>query len=619
MSSRPVDDPPSAKRTGISTPGAAVAKRDGPSRSAVDLLELPWVFSQLKPLTVTEFLKHARLRMVELTEHDLEALHRQRILVPLLRASRDGRKLRAEIRANRGVTFRQWRWDPTWSLGHERLTGRTSDIAWHDPSLERYRRWSGRTIVSNNRSAALDQYLYSPYQVIALPFLKASFRYFEHADTDRGRVAEIKAPRPLLARWQATGKRLRGAIIAATALEARHRPDIVCSFNTNGRDDAEYIDWQQQSDSGITMEWLGVDRTWLSNTAGWLLRAADSFDPLGDWLDVVRVATPSRWERLRGDALVALDMRIVSELLLACHDDVQAQDDEASRSRSAARDPRPLGGRLTRKRGVDDVLTEYGLSPHPRLVVVLEGATEMYMWPRLLDYFGISRDEDFITAIDRGGVDRNIEPLLAYAAPRVIPTRPAGSLELTRPPTRFLIVTDPEGKMGTPELREKRRKTWVNRLLESLPPEYRDESLRPQLDRLVFVETWNAKGEAFEFANFTTREIAMAIRQTSSPLASKPLAQVQTSVGNLRRRRDGLKSLGVAAPHKGELAPQLWSILNRKLDRAASRGTQLNVPVARIVVRAFDLAAEWPRGNSTQLLGPIPRSRDAQTQNQGHE
>lgn len=593
--------------------GAADFRLVGPGRSTVELLELPWVFTQLKPLTAKEFLKHARLRMVELAEHDLEAMHRKRILVPLLRASRDGRTLRADIRAGGGTTFHQEHWDPTWWLGNQRLMSTTDEISWHDPGSERYTRWDNRTITVNDRSLALDQYLYSPHQTIALPFLKASFRYFEHTDTERGRVAEIKAPRALLARWQATERRLRTAIIAATALEARYRPNIVYSFKTNGRDDAEYNDWQQLSDSDITLKWLGVDTTWLWNTAGWLLRLADSFDPLGDWLDVVRVATPSRWDRLRGDALIAMDIRIVSELLMACHDDAPPQNNTTIGSSSPPRDPRPLRGRLTSKRKVDDVLTEYGLSPHPRLVVVLEGATEMYMWPRLLDYFGISRDEDFITPIDRGGVDRNIETLLAYAAPRVIPTRPQGTLQLTRPPTRFLIVTDPEGKMATAELREHHRQVWVTRLLESLPLEFRDESLRPQLDQLVFVETWNDKGEAFEFANFTTRQVAAAIRRTSSPLAAKSLAEVERSVANLRRRRDGMKSLGVSAPKKGELAPQLWPILNKKLDRATRHGTELNIPVARIVVRAFDLAAEWPRGSSTQLLGPIPRLSDART------
>src|SRR5690348_15358467 len=93
----------------------------GPQRSTVELLGLPWVFTQLKPLTAQDFLKEVRRRNVDLTEPDLEAMHKKRILVPLLRASRDGRTLRAEVRAQRGMRFRHDHWDPTWLLGTQRL------------------------------------------------------------------------------------------------------------------------------------------------------------------------------------------------------------------------------------------------------------------------------------------------------------------------------------------------------------------------------------------------------------------------------------------------------------------------------------------------------------------
>ena len=125
---------------------------------------------------------------------------------------------------------------------------------------------------------------------------------------------------------------MRGAIVAATALEARYLPDVVYSYRTNGRDGAEYETWLREDDDGATLDWLGVDATWLWNTAAWLLRLASNYDPLGDWIDVIRIATPSRWERLRGDALTAIDTRTVSELLLKCHDAVSTDDDTDNES-----------------------------------------------------------------------------------------------------------------------------------------------------------------------------------------------------------------------------------------------------------------------------------------------
>ena len=67
-------------------------------RSPLDLLELPYSFSQVPLLTAEQFRREASGRGIELTEDELEGLHRARVLVPMFRLSRDGRPIAKALR-----------------------------------------------------------------------------------------------------------------------------------------------------------------------------------------------------------------------------------------------------------------------------------------------------------------------------------------------------------------------------------------------------------------------------------------------------------------------------------------------------------------------------------------
>jgi len=61
-------------------------------RSAVDLVELPYTFTQLPLLTADGYIRAASARGAgQLTEGSLEVLHRLGYLAPFLRVKRDGR------------------------------------------------------------------------------------------------------------------------------------------------------------------------------------------------------------------------------------------------------------------------------------------------------------------------------------------------------------------------------------------------------------------------------------------------------------------------------------------------------------------------------------------------
>jgi hypothetical protein len=256
----------------------------------------------------------------------------------------------------------------------------------------------------------------------------------------------------------------------------------------------------------------------------------------------------------------------------------------------------PVASRLKRRQPLDQALTEFGLSPHPRLVIVFEGATEMTIWPRLLDYYGTRRDDDLFSIVDAEGVGNTIRALAAYIAPRGIHDAADGILVLTRPPTRLLLVCDPEGQMDTPAKREKRRSGLVDRIMDTLPEDARTEFARSQIDGFVVVETWNAASESFEFAHFKDRQIAQAFRRIPGRHTTNSVDDLAAIVKKLRVERGNLESVNRRIS-KVALANELWPVLERKITTAEQRGTAEQIPIIRILDRAFRLAGEFPSRN----------------------
>lgn len=82
-------------------------------RSPVDLLEFPFVFTQLRPLLASGFVREAKDRGVNLNEIQLEGLHRFGLLPPLLRIRRDGRAIARHRSADPILARQLAHWQPT--------------------------------------------------------------------------------------------------------------------------------------------------------------------------------------------------------------------------------------------------------------------------------------------------------------------------------------------------------------------------------------------------------------------------------------------------------------------------------------------------------------------------
>lgn len=556
-------------------------------RSPQELLDLPFAFTQIGPLSAEAFVSAARERSVDLSYGVLEALHQTRVLTPLLRVRRDNRLI--QTLAKRGDSGAQHLAaqipSSRYSLELARSTGRL-----YDPGNELFfsRRRLERSV--NRRHYQSSEYLYSHHQLLLLPLIQKALPYLRYP---RSRRPYFDVTEPWRSFWPARGSQYRGIAIALTALEPLYYARIVGSLRLPSIADFDRFDrWRKRVGLTSTMRWLGVDAAWFKDTGEFLLDEANRIDPLGGWIEVVREADADTWNRLTGLARSAIDLRIAAELVLRYYDDLAKGRRAKPIEVNSTRFRDAFHSRLTRTQNKERVLSDFGLSPHPSLILVLEGATELRIFPRVMEHFGVSRSREFIALEDAEGVDKDISPLLAYAvAPRIDATADEGYLRLTRPLTRVLFVSDPEGLMTTRDDRERRRKKWVERLARAVPAEHRTKSVLAALDRLVYVDTWSQSGLSFEFAHFSDQQIARAMgvvdRRARQPSVNERTKQVQAC----RRRRGNLREL---MPHtsKLDLTDELWPVLERRLVRSTTKGTERRVPAVRILDRAVELASQ---------------------------
>jgi hypothetical protein len=558
------------------------------TRRTSDLVELPHTFSQLRLMTGERFARDARERSVFLNESDLEALHRIRVLVPFLRVSRSMRMLRGFARKHARQEWNLQHWQP---LERSELQRAHGERRLFDPEFEPFRSHESRQRSVGGWTVDQSVYLYSPHQFTLLPLVVEALR-FRQVDTSGTRLS---LPRHVQERLTELSSARRQVLVAASALEAIYYTDLVRKYATSLEDVLDYEAWRNNLPPTFFLNWLDVSAEWIRNQGAALLREGHRIDPLGTWAELVGRADPDAWGALRGDARIVIEMRILAEILLRYYDHlVRAKHAPAIEvGQRGAPKASPFYWRLERQRPLDAVLTEFGLSPHPSLVLVVEGATELLLVPRVMAMFEINLDEDFIALQSADGVGRDLRPLIAYVAPRLVRDAQDRFLDLLRPPTQVLVVADPEGPLSTAAGRERKRRSWVERILLTLPPRDRTPPVQEQIDSLVTLRTWNHRGDSFEFAHFTDRQLATAILRVRGGHRRRTLAQTLATVERVRARRGNLATC--VGGRKLDLADALWPTLHRRIERAEASKTASKIPIIKVLDLALELASELPR------------------------
>jgi hypothetical protein len=560
------------------------------------VVDVPLVFTQRHILDRRKFRDESRRRGVWLDDAALDLLDRHRVLTPLFRARRPLAGVRAAIRTSEPNTWPRY---PAWTFAGDaaELRGdRESGFVRSGPdSPALSSRAFNREI--EGVSVQVHEALYSPYQLLDLRDASDLLPTLRMRDGSAAARTRLKAA-------QRVAARAADRVVLLTALEPRYYPRVVRNLTMPVHIGFEVWDaTDRQFDARALLKWSGWTSAEILEEARHLLFRAWSIDPLRDWVDLVRFVGSSRWKKLRGDALLAIELRIAAEMLLRFHEDLH-------RAKAAP----PLPTRQSRVRDdlddrlkfdpddLDSTLAAYGLSPHPAVLIIAEGQTEMAVLPLVMAELGVKRAESYIKILNAHSENEKHSLLATYAALPKLGPIDQNTAEFLRPPTRYLIAVDGDHTYRTQHARDAERDRLVDRLAQELAPEYDTPAARDDLRSLILIEAW-ADGLDFERAHFSDRELADAIMALGTAPAGTSAADVETLLAAQRQsalagHARGLEAIWRGWPHKPSkvaLARHLWPTLRTRIRRQRSRAGFDRIPVARVLLLARDLA-ERPRG-----------------------
>lgn len=574
-------------------------------RSTIALLDHDYIFSQRRLLSPKDFADACKARGLTLPDlvfgqDFLDLFHHFRALLPLYRIQRDMEPAKVAARKNDeqalyAAVFGQAprRDGPAlrWYRDHGWL---------HDPRIEPHRprrRYTSKIRALKGHYVRTSEYAYSQYQLLLVPSLRSVV-----AKVRFGRIRndvlplKIVAGAAQLAEWQAASLENDDLVRVLSILEVRYLPRVTGRLTRHGWGDLEGVaSYSDNLDPATILTRLEWSPERLREAAERLLITAHSIDPLGKWHRLIAAGRSETWSDLRGDALVANDHRVAAEVVLQFYEELVDVGAAPQIEAPPNRFWHPLRERLTASGDLDKMLTDFGLSPHPSLVLVLEGPTEMYIIPRVMDVLGIPRRRDFIVLVDSGGENHDLGPLAAYvSAPGLGESVGSDGIALSRPVTRFMVAVDGDRTHRDAADREKNRGNWVRTIHSAVEQHYGEDVSRETLDSQVFFETWDDDGNSFEFAHFSDSDIADAIQRAYAARhegKSLPHSELLATLSKMRAHRENLKKLlSKRGLSKLDLAVELWPSLERSLLAADSRSAADQIPVARVLLRADELA-----------------------------
>lgn len=578
-----------------------VLDEHGPAASTIAAASMAWAFTQHEPLDTGTFITQASRRGVRLDPPMLRELYRRRLLIPFvsityLPVAAPSSAPGPEPPRRGGTRFAQLKW--------ARDTGRLRDLSTMPfmPRLPFERRgqrardwWNGL--------------LYSWYQLLVLPEIDGLLAY--RRDHRRGdhRIAWLPEPHPVLL---VRAAKLRTTAIALTALEARYLPVLDPEWiQLVNADAAGWRAYRECFDPVMVSGQLGYTAVQARQDADWLLLRAHRIEPAGDsWSNLIRRAPSRAWDGLKDAALSAMDYRIAAEILLLFYEDL------ASRGQAEPLPDVPPGSshhlryRLSqRDRTLDEDLTHLGISPHPRVVLAVEGETEEAHIPltwKALDY---PDAPELMRPLKLGGVDRDLEKVAALAAAPLISGKAPGRAGwlLIKPPTCLYIAVDPEGQYFAPGKVPQTHTAILNEIKAVLKAQGVTEANPDDLGKLVKIHTWSQS--CYEFAHFTDDELADAIMAVHMTINGWTRDQLVATLSDWRRRGKDIKRVWESgrwdgqqpAPtgrwdyevSKTELANALWPVLEAKIERCRTDPAAPIPEIAEVIHDAYLIAQRW--------------------------
>ena len=438
---------------------------------------------------------------------------------------------------------------------------------------------------------------YSRYQLLALSLLNDVLAERKYQRYGKRRIARLPTPDAALVKRMS---KRRQAAAALTALEARYLPNLDPEWIqlTGVPDTADWEVYRARFDPTQMQARLQYPVEQVRQDAEWLLAHSLSIDPVGaDWGRLMRRAPAKSWKDLKDAALVAMDDRIAAEILLRFYEDLVLQGQaEPLPELSNARAWHPLVERISYHPGtLDEDLIRLGLSPHPRVVLALEGESEMYHAPRVWRALGFSDAPELMRLLKLGTVSRDLTKVAAVtAAPLVSQKVLENEWSLIKPYTRLLIAVDPDEPLNTPTNVERERRKILNEIKDVLRAQGVERPKPEELEQLVEIRTWNAP--CYEFAQFDDEELADGIMEVHQTINGLKKDQLVTSLKYSRERGRDIKEVWSRWEYKVskvKLAEALWPTLLDKIRALQTTEGAPVPPIVQVVSDAYHLAQQW--------------------------
>jgi hypothetical protein len=377
-----------------------------------------------------------------------------------------------------------------------------------------------------------------------------------------------------IARW-------RGLAVVLSALDTVYWPQITREVSVEGA----WRELRAAFDPASTLAWLGVSVEEIAKQAEDFRRSAMFGDVLGDFFDIVRRAKASSWATLGGPALVAMEDHIAADLLHRT-----AEDISPTPPAPAGTLPPPLSHQWLgdRPKSLDAALTDLLLSPFPAVVLALEGETEMSLMPRVFRLLGIRENPNFIRIECFGGTARDLQLLARFASAPLLGADRGQSVDLDRPLTHFLVLTDAENKYATAADRRWQRRLLLNSITYALPADLKADYYGRSA-HVVEIRTWGRL--PFEFAHFRNAPLARALLSRSGRTFPGGQAALERALERQRRSPSPnvMRAWSSSGVSKVELADAIWPLIERRMRVAIARGTK-GPPIMAGALRAYELA-----------------------------
>lgn len=554
------------------------------------VLGLPYAFSQVHLLTSGKFIREAKSWGHDLSLDTLQELNESGLLVPFYRV---------DDAASDDFVVETPERDLTRPAQYARA-GQVRDPALEDASIN----WPYRQ-PPDVEDRWWDGFYYSAWQLLGVSGALNSRKWLQlrPSDADRWREQEAKHRREHL---------------AIAALSARYIPSIVGRIRFDSAEDQAGVrDAQCEIVAFHRLQAAGYPIESLRDTAEFMLLHAGSIDPVSEWWDLIRHSNHEGWFRLGGAALEAVWWRLGAEVLLRAHEELaEAGELEALPDLAGSRFHHALMDRPGPPQdgpGLERSLARLGLSPHPRVILVVEGETELHYIGTLLTEIGLSR-RHLVRLIAQGTSSDWPRQLATYIAPRL-----GGSIGRRRVldsmPTALVVAMDAEGDWETPRQRS-RNLARMQRIVRDQVVAQGSTLTPDELDTLVKVRTW---GEfTFELANFADDELEVGLREVArrhklaDPDDPNVSANLRSAIVHVRQHKLDVKVVFDRmqwAVHKMTLAEELAPVLVAKLDHDQSDPDHVHSPAIQLVFDVHGLVQRLS-GGGFSLETEDPPSED---------